>query len=202
MRTFSRFALTMALAFGVASFADAATILDVDGSTGLRHNRAFAASWTQTSLFEEVTITAEVEHLASAVTATAWLTTAIGAGTTVADQIATAPITSSTIFSGLTLDAGTYYLVLMLEGSVGLGFDLNPTVATGAGVSIGSSYDGPFLTFPPFGPSADFTAVEGQVLYSVSGTDASVPEPATLLLLGPAEILVVRAARRRHPRRS
>ena len=87
-----------------------------DVHTGGDGNRVFAASWTQAGTFNGVSITAGVFGVPNAgVTATAWLTTAIGPGATIADQIATAPITSSTIFSGLTLGPQTYYLVLLFN---------------------------------------------------------------------------------------
>ena len=151
----------------------AATVVEVSGGSGGPGNRVFATSWTQANTFDSVSITAGLYGVVPdlhtpPVIATAWLTTAIGSGATIADHVATTSITSSTmvldpavpLFSGLTLGPQTYYLVLLISsGSNAAGITENdsPTPVTGVGVTIGSSYQGPFLDFPSFGPSADLT---------------------------------------------
>jgi hypothetical protein len=164
-------------------------------------NRVFATSWTQTSNFSDVTITADVFGVPQAgVTATAWLTTAIGPTATIANQIATAPITSNTIFSGLTLAPQTYFLVLLFNSggnAAGWWATNSPTLTTAPGVTIGASYLGTFLDFPSFGPSETMSATtDFRFLFSVSNT-SSVPEPSSFLLFATAlSILAVFPCRR------
>src|SRR6516164_4655644 len=88
----------------------AGTIISVSGTSDasivLIGNGVQAASWTQTASFEEVDISAMVRGPATAI-GTAYLTTTLGPGTTVADEVAKTgfsfPSTPSYVplFSGL-----------------------------------------------------------------------------------------------------
>jgi hypothetical protein len=190
------------LMFLSACSLQASIIASVTGPlSGGDGNRVFAVSWTQTDPFTDVTIVANLFGVpAAGVTATAWLTTDIGPTATVADQIATASITSDTIFSGLTLSPETYFLVLLINsGGNVAGWDetSSPTLTAAPGVTIGASYFGAFGDFPSFGPSESMNQVAGTpLLFSVSGTP-SVPEPSSFLLFASAlGIFAICAVRR------
>lgn len=189
----------LAALLGAPAFAD--VLVDNPGAPQVGSgNRAFAASWTQLSDYDDVSITAALFGVGvPGVTATAWLTTSIGLSASMDDVVATAPITSTTLFEGLDLGAGTYYLVTMFQsGSVAAGWRANNGTAmvSAPDVTPGGSYLGPFLSFPAFGPSADFAPYPSQLIYSVQGVPA-VPEPATLAMFaaGLAGLWGVRRAR-------
>lgn len=181
-------------------------IVEVPGpSSGGSGNRVFATSWTQTGTYSDVSISADLFGLdAPNVTATAWLTTAIGPGASIADQLATTTVNSDNLFSGLTLGPDSYFLVISISsGSSAAGWSSSsaPAPITAADVTIGSSFFGTFLDFPAFGPSASLVAAPTvQFLYRVEGvTDdqTAVPEPATLSLLGAAMVFMATGMARR-----
>ncbi len=77
------------------------------------------ASWTSSVAFDNVSIFAELGADNSSASLTAFLTNAVGPGTTAANQIASVTLTPPfldspgvLLFSGLNLGPGTYYLVL------------------------------------------------------------------------------------------
>lgn len=195
----------LALLFAIPTWAS--VIVEVPGpSSGGAGNRVFAASWTQTGTYNNVSISADLFGIGTpGVTATAWLTTAIGASATIADQLATTAVTSNSLFSGLTLGPDTYFLVISISsGSVQAGWSttFSPAPTTAADVTIGGSFFGDFNVFPAFGPSGNFTAVSpSQFLYRVESIadPAAVPEPTTLSLLGVAMVFMA-AAHARHRR--
>jgi hypothetical protein len=128
-----------------------------------------ATSWTQSNTFSSVTIAATLFNNSpssegAAATGTAFLMTQIGAGTTTAQQIATAPVSTTatfatatpiTIFSGLTLGPGTYFLVISAtvpSGANSLAWSSQTTPATvvASGVTAGASFlPGTVAAFPP-----------------------------------------------------
>src|SRR6185436_34801 len=95
-------------------------IVSVDGPTTVGSTvdstDAWYASWTQTNTYTDVSIAAKLRFGPN--NGTAYLTTAIGPGTTVADELATLSFTApatSTLFHLFTLPVlgpGTYYLTL------------------------------------------------------------------------------------------
>jgi hypothetical protein len=192
---------------------------DVDGR-GIDPVSFAAASWTTTSAYSNVSIAAEVECVVCGIpsTITAYLTTAIGPSETVADQIATYTDTVSTgvgvppeldtLFSGLTLGAGTYYLVLANgtadtevpnpdpSGNVDFWYgNIGPgeAISTATGVA----YNGDKVTDWPFGccnssnPPANTFSNFGDLglNFQVTGDPGSgsppppVPEPSSISLL-------------------
>lgn len=189
-------------------------------------------SWTQTAAYSNASIAA---YLARAcfggctgpATGMAYLTTQVGPGTTTAQQIATTPISVSTnnafslvtLFSGLTLNPGTYYLLIVSDttnlilGSPISGWILtwagsdSAVITCGTGVTPGPALFGPL---PPTGypPSNTFTAISPptrNLLFAATGTPVLpvAPVPAlstwamllTALLLGGSGLLLVRRYR-------
>src|SRR5438874_8505894 len=113
------------------------------------NGQAYASSWTQTGRYTNVTITARLTSFGRTdQTGRAYLTTALGPGTTVSSQIAftsfTFPLTLSevTLFSGLTLEPGTYYLSMVGNSDSGSGWSTGCAAVMDAadGVSLGSDY--------------------------------------------------------------
>jgi hypothetical protein len=82
-----------------------------------------ATQWQSRLAFEDVTVTADLSSLIGMTgTATAFLTTEAGPGTTAADEIAHATVTlpdffaashTVTLFTGLNLDPANYYLSIV-----------------------------------------------------------------------------------------
>jgi hypothetical protein len=113
------------------------------------------ASWEQTIGYSDVNISL-VGHGVSSGAAAAYLTTKWGDGTTVADQIAAvtfnAPTGASlpiTVFSGLTLSANVYYLMIFADPGREIAWDTtfdatmaNGTLGAGVGLNPALLYDG------------------------------------------------------------
>jgi hypothetical protein len=184
---FTHRALFLALAvLACVHVCSAATVVSQTGTFGDIDDRTAYFSWTQTGTFTGVTIQMTLADLSSNSTGTAYLTTQIGSVTT---PLATTPIasvpsgagTAITLFSGLTLGPGTYYVTFSRSGGAGdLGYPVgggSPTQATGSGVTFGpigvtNSPAGfpPASTFAPFFGSEFFG-------FSVTGTAAAPSAP-------------------------
>lgn len=145
------------------------------------------AGWSQTSTFDNVTISAEIDPASgSGLSGTAYLMTQIGAGTTTAEQIGTATFTASgspftpqlnTLFTGLSLGPGNYFLVL--SSPDGLGWaqtEPGVTPVTAPGVSL-LSLDSTFPNAPAaYPPAGDFSgALVNDPEFTVTAS-SSVPE--------------------------
>jgi len=192
--------------------AHAATIYDVSGPSpfGFANQTVLVEGWTQNALYNGVTITAPLEDNSSGgpiggVEGTVYLTNRIGPGTTVANLVAP-PVTVSgltntftvrTLFTGLTLGPGSYYLTFRSTNSNPLSMSMEgsstPTVTVGAGVTDAGS-DGQ-ITPDPFPPATAVTLIPpGNLFVTVTGTlvaNYGVPaiSPAVLALLGLALVL-------------
>jgi hypothetical protein len=163
---------------------------------------ASGVSWTATSPFTDISIFLEIQGPPSGippVTAWAYLTTSVGPGTTTADQVAAAsftlPTTSSLVpvLSGLSLGAGTYYLVVqgnpdyVVENGITNTFGgtwnatSSPTVLTDPSVSLNPRLIGP-TPVGGYPPANQFLFLGGSLQYAVTGY--AVPEPSALSLLG------------------
>jgi hypothetical protein len=204
------------LAFGLAGFAAAGNILSINGSDQDAQNEVggynisagleyLAQSWTQTGMYENVSVSAAFHnYLGDSSDVTAYLMNAIGPSTTVANQIALTIVSDPTsgnamvlLFSNLDLSAGTYYLVLQGNDSSGgdLWFFTSNSNVTGA-----ATYDGGRFSFGGEGlyaPGDNYqaysdTSYSGRM--TVTGTQAaSTPEPGTVaLLLGGAVLITLR----------
>ena len=103
-----------------------------------------AESWSETTSFSGVDITAVLGDYLGSGTITAYLTTQIGAGATFAQQIAKASIDpasgeeTDTLFTGLSLGPGTYYLVLSSANEATWWGNTTSTTTTAAGVTAGT----------------------------------------------------------------
>jgi hypothetical protein len=210
----------------VATPLDAGTIVSVTGTYGqaieLASSQQAAASWSSTVAYDDVAITADIQHLFTAMsfTGTAWLMSQIGPAATVSDEIASSSFTTTafestaTVFTGLDLLPGTYYLVLAASpDSAGVSWLTTdtpfpppnpvPAITTGSGVSYRGDFtdlggvDTAFIPTSTFsGPSND------DLIFSVSGTQAT-PEPssASMLLLGSLGLILSRLRRMRSNQR-
>ncbi|HUI56483.1 MAG TPA: hypothetical protein VLY04_16020 [Bryobacteraceae bacterium] len=181
-----RLAVGLVLIAALPAAAD--TIVSVAGTNAFGESNLNYVSWTQTSGFSNVSIAADLFVTTGTVAATAYLTTQVGAGTTVAQQVATTNFSISnttaaltTLFTGLTLNAGTYYLVINPTGPNLANFEwqaLNnpPVVVTAGGVTLNTE-GAYFGVVPAYPPSANFGGKGNQFAFSVTGT-AGVSVPA------------------------
>ncbi len=169
--------------------------------------RGWAMGWSQSDAFTDVTVQADLEYLTEAFdqsspgTGHAYLMRQIGPGSTPADMVAFAtfpglPGTVSslgmtTLFTGLTLAPGSYFLVLGSDGdSTGLWeIDFDPVVTLALGVGSLARYylngDSSPLN-PAFLPAEDVQSPgSGMMPFRVTGeTRNQVPVPGSMLLVG------------------
>jgi hypothetical protein len=205
--------LTAALLAGM-NFATAGPITIVsDSGTGNGQDILSVVAgeeWTQTGSYSGVTISAT---LAGGVvfpgTGIAYLMNQIGPGTTAANQLAspfavTAPTASNssiTLFSGLTLGPGTYYLLITGSSSTPVGWPgtSNPTYTEDAGVSGVAELL--TSTQATYAPASTFTpSSSGAFFFGVTGTPVvgtTTPEPGTLGTLGAGLAGLIVVIRRR-----
>ncbi len=167
----------------------------------------YCISWSATGAFSNVSITARMTSFSGvAGTGIAYLTTQIGPGTTVLDQIASAPFVVSApvasdvlLFSGLSLTAGTYYLTLSSpqDTTAWLGASNPPTT-----IAPSVSYNGQFgqrnTAVDPYPPASGFSptdAAQGYsaLLFVVSGDAVPEPSKVMMVLLG---CLVIASSRK------
>ena len=190
-------ACTVAFALAVVAQTTAATtIISETGRDyagwAARTDQFMAISWSQAGSYTDASITARLYSLDPTDIGTAWLTTQVGPGTTLADQIAIAsfsfPSTANPsdviLFTGLTLAPGTYYL------SIGGGMNYwstwdctdQPIVTTDTSVT----YNGDFYVYnpdPSYAPASPYVPTPSITpIFSITGT--VVPEPASLALVG------------------
>ena len=191
----------------------ATTIYDVTGPSpfGFANQTVLVEGWSQNALYNNVTITAPLEDNSSGgpiggVEGTVYLTNSIGPGTTVTNLVAP-PVTVSgltnaftvrTLFTGLTLAPGNYYLTFRSTNSNPLSMSMEgsstPTQTFGPGVS-GLGADGQ-INSDPFPPATAVTLTQpGNLFVTVSGdlvVNYAIPavSPSILALLAVALALV------------
>ncbi|MEI8021760.1 MAG: PEP-CTERM sorting domain-containing protein [Schlesneria sp.] len=195
-----------ALIQAIATFASASTIVDVSPNNAGSGGNSFRIggpntqveymSWTQSGSYTGVDITALVGSIFPDPAFDAYLSTSIGSSAGAALYTATgvnAPgynsaseFTSITLFSNLTLGAGTYYLTVF---STSTDPGENIRWATGTSVNVGTGVTGGFAnaggqgtpdTTSPW--KSTFVSSSSTLGFTVTGTDtAAVPEPSTYL---------------------
>jgi hypothetical protein len=152
-----------------------------------------ATSWSQAAAYTDVSVAVLVDSaiVGQTPTAIAYLTTRIGGDATPMDEIAHTlftvpeelPICSAsscgamvTLFSGLTLGPGSYFLTISsgFGGIAGWFPALNPTVVLGPGATAGAS----FSAHPVFYPPASAWVVYPWALnFTVTGTSTFAGTP-------------------------
>ena len=171
---------------------------DPIGAAGISAGNAI--SFTTTSLFTDVTISALLYSSTGdpgTGSATVYLTDSIGAGTTTANEIARATLTDlpvlfststpEVVFTGLTLPAGTYYVIEASDTGSAVGADWGepefPVETTAPGVTIHTDLIA--SSFASYSPASAFAADTGDG-FAFSITGSPVPEPSTwaMMMLG------------------
>jgi hypothetical protein len=199
-----RFASLMAL-LATASLVDAANIINATGPSpfGFGNAGVFVTAWAQGVAYANVSIAMPLEDLSSGgpiggVEGTIYLMNHIGPGTTPANQVAspiailglTNAFTPRTLFTGLTLTAGNYYVVLVPTNaepsSMSPEGSSSSVVTTGASVTFlgaGNTPQSP-AAYPP-ATSVTLGTAEGSFFITVTGDPAApipTPEPSSLIL--------------------
>lgn len=192
--------------------ASAQNVISITGTSGGTDNELAVgqSSWTQSGTYTGVTIQATIESCFGPATGTAYLTMN---GTALANQVAVnnslsvnggtnGADTTVTLFSGLTLGPGTYYLTISPNpgecNELWQNISGSPTVAVASGVAAATSGGtGAGHTVAPYPPQSTFSDA-ASYLFSVTGTPSGgptptptpTPAPSTFVLLGIATLLV------------
>jgi hypothetical protein len=207
------------LVLATVAVVQADTIITVTGGSsaqGISGSGTTAESWTSTGGFTGVTISVNIGTTdASNASGTAWLMTQIGPGTTNSQQVATtsfvAPTVANffssppltTLFTGLSLPPGTYYLVLTSPSS-SVAWQLGGSVTPGIGVTFQgaqSAFSGVNSSFPPASGFSANARTFGLQVTGAPATSPVTPVPSSLLLvltgLAAAGLLLMRRIRAR-----
>lgn len=173
---------------------------DINWTLGGGGQQVVEAAWSATGGYSNVSISAEVgDNNLVGSSITAFLTNAIGPSETVANQLATVtfvPLSNDevdTLFSGLTLGAGNYYLVLddllPTEDAAWWGIMTGgATITTDGGVTFGGEgFDDTGQSSPTNQanpPASVFVAQDLGLMFQVTGDAVSAtPEPGSVGLM-------------------
>lgn len=211
-KTFGLSALTLTLALVSTHSAHSASVVTVSGPDDawvvLFSGQAYGVSWSQLESSSLTSISARLTAFGqTGETGKAYLSTALGTGTTPDSLIAftsfTFPSQASdlVLFSDLTLAPGTYYLSLIGDSpSWGSGWfgAQDEVIETAPGVELGSNYG--FQTRNAFLPSSQVYAEPPEAMVPSFSVTSPVPEPsAAILLAGMAPLAL---ATRHRPKRN
>lgn len=209
-----------------SAFAQAANMYTLSGPQpfGFGGFALLVQSWSQTTTYTNVSITMPLADFSTppsaGVEGTVYLMRQIGVGTTAASEVV-APVsitglsgvsTTRTLFSGLTLAPGNYYVVLVPTTSTPQ--SMSPfaastvSVAVGAGVAALGTAAGTPASYPPASNIA-VSLVENNLIINVTGDIAAVAQTPVatpslnatglsllLLLMVGAGLLMTRSKRR------
>lgn len=207
--------LSLFLLAAAASSAPAATIVSVTASpTNVTAGTAITtAGWTQSSSYSNVSVSAVLSNASgsgASLAMHAFLTNSAGPGTTVANEIASVAFNlapgifqNRSLFTGLTLGPGSYFLVMQMDGGTtpAGGWSVAvPTIVTDTGVTRAA--DRFSSTAAGYAPASVLSPINNaqQLLYSVQSVDSSVPEPSTAAVVFVGLGLLIRANSRRAKR--
>jgi hypothetical protein len=176
----------------------AANIINTSGSNsfGFSGQPAFVTAWNQTIGYSGVSIVMPLKDNSTGgpiggVEGTVYLMNQIGPGTTTANQVA-APVqisgltnafTPITLFTGLTLPPGNYYVVLVPTNAIPMsmspdGTNISVVVTTGTAVtSLGAGVPPTLAAYPPASTATLFTP--GNLYINVTGDEAPSPIPVS-----------------------
>lgn len=195
----------------------AETILSVSGpnygpgALGGSSFQILGSAWSTSASYADVTISSNLSGSPSSLPGTAFLMSRIGPGTTTTSEIARTafqaggPDVSTTLFNGLSMPAGTYYLVLSSSSAasdLGWWSAFNPMIETAPGTQrLGDVVAGLNRAIGP----ADFMYPPASVFdgpfpvqsfpNKLNVTGSEVPEP-TIGILVPIGILGLFVLRR------
>ncbi len=209
--TFVGTAFVTALLIGTVVPARAEVIAERTGTvSSVFVDPANSISFTTTSDFTNVTVSALISSadFVSPGSGTVYLTNSIGAGTTAAaNEIAHISLTNvprinvasplTPLFSGLTLTAGTYYLIDASDsGSPGIGWGASssPTETTGPGTTIGSEAFATALA--GYSPASDFSSASDPFVFSITADAVVAPEPGSAAVFATAMMALLAVVRR------
>jgi hypothetical protein len=193
--------LSLTLLAAVAFFPAAAPMFgevivsNTAGGTSGSTSDFLAVSWTQTGTFNSVAIEAPLESATpNFATGTAYLSNKLGAGAGSGNVLDTFnistnnndPSTLISLFTGLTLGPGTYYLSIEESSSlfwIGAG---SPVKTLASGVTQGPDMTSSGAIGSPAISTSFVDFTNGNPLFQVTGTPGTTtttPEPSMLLLL-------------------
>ena len=213
----------VAMLFCCALAAHATPIVSVTGvptgAAAAGQQQILSAGFTLGQNYAGVSISAEIGGITTQ-SVTAYLTTQIGPGTTVANEIASTTIglpgpgpVLTPIFTGLNLAAGSYYLTLFHPTDTGGSWYHSSAATVGTAPGSSHDFDGYYITnypgvaLPAYAPSATFVPLmsfanppqNSDFLYLVE--TAEIPEPTTSALAGIALLALATLRRARGTRR-
>ncbi len=187
-------ALAAILSASLAAHADTILNSNIGGGyyDSFNSYQVFGESFTTSQAYYNSSISVYLEGPSTS-SGTAYLTTSIGPGTTPADQIAAIAFTPNstsytlqTLFTGVTLPAGTIYLTLAASNTTSgmlLEADYPTSVTTAPGVTFNSDYLA--STSAAYPPASSIGGLGGDFGSVITGTAlAPTPEPSSLILLG------------------
>ncbi len=186
-----------------ATPAAAATIVEPSRATALGRSSVYAqqysvVSWTQADAWSNVAISASLVSSVQGIAGQAYLMTQVGSGTTLAHQLAVADFTFAWVpdystlsyvdlFAGLSLGAGSYYIVFAsADMSARAGIGVGTGFATGPGVVVAPVEFSEHQIPPDYAPAADFGSSGGvNAFFRVTGDQVmAIPLPSTAWLAG------------------
>jgi hypothetical protein len=195
-----RFALLTAL-LATTALVHAANIISSSGPSpfGFGNQAVFVLGWSQGAAYTNVTITMPLEDntAGGGIEGTVYLMNQIGAGTSTANQVVppitisglTNAFTSRVLFTGLTLPAGNYYVVLVPTNanpsSMSPEGSGSAVVTTGTSVTfLGIADPSSAAVYPP-ATSFSLGTGEGSFFVTVTGDQIapSTPVPPSLILV-------------------